>query len=110
LKADFSGCDIFDENGGLTIPVFEGAWAARLEDMARKAYAETTALAGSPDMRGLLGMADEAQAAMFIHYEIRYAFLDHLLKSGMIRPPIDFENGERNGPVDIGSLVFLIRR
>ena len=70
---------------------------------------ETVALAESPEVQEILGMSSQAQAAMFIHYEVRYAFLDHLLRSETIQTPIDFENGDRNGPDDIGSLVFLIR-
>jgi hypothetical protein len=109
LKNTFSSCDIFDESGRLTIPVFEGTWAAKLENMARRIYSETVALAESPEVQEFLGMSSQAQAAMFIHYEVRYAFLDHLLRSETIQTPIDFENGDRNGPDDIGSLVFLIR-
>ena len=54
-------------------------------------------------------MATPAQAAMFIHYEVRFAFLYHLLSKEMIPAPIDFENADKNSPADIGNLVFLIR-
>lgn len=109
LKKAFSGCDVFDEQGVLTIPVFDSLWSAKLEEMAKKVYAETAALANSPDMKNLLGMAVPEQAAMFIHYEIRYAFLDYLLSKNMIPAPIDFENADKNSTKDIGNLVFLIR-
>jgi hypothetical protein len=54
-------------------------------------------------------MATQAQAAMFIHYEIRYAFLRHLLEKGFIEAPIDFENSDNNKPADVSNLVFLMK-
>lgn len=109
MKKAFSSCDVFDDQGMLTIPVFDSLWSTKLEAMAEKVYAETAALADSPDMKSLLGMAAPAQAAMFIHYEIRYAFIDLLLSKGKIQPPIDFENADKNSPADIGSLLFLMK-
>jgi hypothetical protein len=109
LLRSFSKFDIFDSEGRLTIPVFEGEWPERLENMAKNVYAKTLELADSQEMKETLGMATQAQAAMFIHYEVRYAFLNHLLEQRTIQAPIDFEDDGRNGPADVGNLVFLIK-
>jgi hypothetical protein len=105
----FSQFALFDEEGRLTVPVFEGEWPKKLEDMARNVYVKTIELVDSQEMKEILGMATQAQAAMFIHYEVRYAFLRHLLDKGTIEAPIDFEDAGNNGPADLRYLVFLIK-
>jgi hypothetical protein len=109
LLETFSAFGIFDSEGRLSVPVFEGEWPAKLEDMARKVYWETIELVDSNEMKEILGMDTQAQAAMFIHYEIRYAFLKHVLDRGIIDAPLDFEVPENNGPEDLRHLVFLIK-
>ena len=105
----FSQFALFDEEGRLTVPVFEGEWPKKLENMARNVYAKTIELVDSQEMKEILGMATQAQAAMFIHYEVRYAFLRHLLDKGTIEAPIDFEDAGNNAPEDLRYLVFLIK-
>jgi hypothetical protein len=109
LQKSFSTFDLFNEQGELTIPVFEGEWSARLENMAKNTYARTVDLVDSKEMKEILGMETRAQAAMFLHYEIRYAFLSHMLEKGAIEAPIDFANAENNSPADMGNLLFLIK-
>jgi hypothetical protein len=109
LKKAFSGLGIFDTQGHLIIPVFEGEWPAKLENMAKKVYAKTIDLVDSTDMKQILGMETQAQAAMFIHYEIRFAFLSLLLEKGIIEMPVDLDNADNNNPEDVGNLLFLIK-
>jgi hypothetical protein len=109
LITKFSAFGLCDKQGELTIPVFEGQWPLRLENMAKKVYAKTVELVESVEMKKILGMATQAQAAMFIHYEIRYAFLNLLLEKGLFPVPVDFQNAENNNPADVGNLVFVIR-
>ena len=78
--------------------------------MAKKVYAHTTALADSTETKGLLGMATEAQAVMFLHYELRYAFLNHVLEDGVIELPVDFNNPDKNTPSDKRYLVFVVKQ
>ena len=89
--------------------MFESDWSVKLESMAKKVYAKTIELVDTPKMKELLGMATQSQAAMFIHYEIRYSFLKHLLEEGLIEAPIDFENADNNKPADVSNLVFLMK-
>jgi hypothetical protein len=109
LQKSFSTFDLFNDQGELTIPVFEGEWPNRLENMAKHVYAKTIELVDSKEMQDILGMETRAQAAMFLHYEIRYAFLSHVLEKGVIEAPIDFENAEGNSPEDVGNLLFLMK-
>ena len=108
LKA-FADFGVSDDQGNLTLAVFEGEWPGRLEDMARSVYDETARLVRLPDMEDLLGMSSPVRAEMFIHYEVRYAFLRRLLDEGAVMEPFDFENEARNKPTDVGNLIFLIR-
>ncbi len=109
LKKSLIAFDLFDDKGNLTIPIFESDWSSKLEAMAKKVYAQTIELSDSEEMKNILGMVTQAQAAMFLHYEIRYAFLDYLLENGAIQPPIDFESAANNSPSDVRNLVFLIK-
>ena len=109
LIKSLSAFGLFDETGNLTVPVFDGIWSEKLESMAKTVYARIIELADSEEMKNILGMATQAQAAMFLHYEIRYAFLDYLLGNGEIPPPIDFENAANNSPSDVKNLVFLMK-
>jgi hypothetical protein len=109
LRKSFSAFDLYNDQGELTIPVFEGEWSKRLEKMAKRVYAKTTEFVDSKEMQEILGMETRAQAAMFLHYEIRYAFLSHVLEKGVIEAPIDFENAEGNSPEDMGNLLFLMK-
>jgi hypothetical protein len=109
LRKIFSDFGIFDTQGTLTIPVFEGEWPSKLEGMAKSVYAKTIELVDSKEMKELLNMETQAQAAMFIHYEIRYAFLKMMLEKNIMELPVDLENAENNSPKDIGSLLFLIK-
>jgi len=98
-----------DEEGKLTIPILDRDWSIKLESMAKKVYAKTIEIVSSDEMKALLGMETQAQAAMFLHYEIRYAFLNYLLEQGMIEAPVDFENADNNSPTDGRNLVFLMK-
>ena len=109
LKKSLSVFELFDEEGKLTFPIFESEWSIKLESMAKKVYAKTIELADSEEMKDILGMGTQAQAAMFLHYEIRYAFLDHLIQEGMIEAPVDFENVDNNSPADVRNLLFLMK-
>lgn len=109
LKKSLSAFGIIDPEGNLTIPVFEIAWSTKLENMAKQVYAKTIELADSEGMKKILGMATQAQAAMFLHYEIRYAFLKYLLEKGVIKAPVDFKNADNNSPSDVKNLVFLMK-
>lgn len=109
LKNSLSAFNLFDDTGNLTVPVFDGDWSEKLETMAKNVYARTLELADSEEMKTILGMTTQAQAAMFLHYEIRYAFLDYLLENGTMPPPIDFENAANNSPSDVKNLVFLMK-
>jgi hypothetical protein len=109
LIKTFSAFGLCDDRGELTIPIFESEWTGKSENMAKKVYAQTAALADSPDMKDLLGMATQAQAAMFLHYELRYAVLFHLLEKGLMEAPIDFENAGSNRSTDKRNLVFVLK-
>ena len=109
LKKSLSSFGLFDEEGNLTIPVFDSDWSENMENMAKRVYVETISLADDGEMKDILGMATQAQAAMFIHYEIRYAFLDYLLEKGVIPAPIDFGSAANNEPSDASNLVFLMK-
>jgi hypothetical protein len=78
--------------------------------MAKQVYAQTVALADSPEMREILSMATQAHAAMFLHYELRYTVLTLLLETGFMKAPIDFENANNNAPSDNGNLVFVVKQ
>ncbi len=108
LRNAFSAFGIADEEGKLTVPVFEGGWSERLENMARSAYARTAEIAASEEMRKILGMETRAQTEMFVHYEVRTAFLERLMKKGAVAAPVDFEDPQKNGPADAGHRLFLI--
>jgi hypothetical protein len=71
--------------------------------------AKTVELTETDEMKGILGMETRAQAAMFLHYEIRYAFLDYQLKKGIIKAPVHFNNADNNSPTDVRNLVFLMK-
>ncbi len=109
LKKSLSDFNLFDDEGNLTIPIFENVWSTKLENMAKKVYTKTIELVDSEEMKDILDMATQAQAAMFIHYEIRYAFLNYLLEKGTIPAPIDFDNAANNSPSDVKNLVFLMK-
>jgi hypothetical protein len=109
LKKSLSSFGLFDDQGNSTIPIFNMEWSTKLENMAKKVYARTIELVDSPELKDILGMETHAQAAMFLHYEIRYAVLDHLLKKGTIEAPVDFKNADNNSPSDVRNLVFLMK-
>jgi hypothetical protein len=109
LKQSLSPFDLFDDQGILKIPIFEKDWSTKLENMAKKVYAKTIELVNSSDIKNILGMETQAQRAMFLHYEIRYAFLKYLLEKGSLIAPVDFKNAENNSPTDVKNLVFLIK-
>lgn len=109
LKKSFSDFGLCNTQGELTVLDLDRDWTAKLEGMAKKVYTHTIALADSPEMKALLGMETQAQAAMFLHYELRYAFLSHSLETGLIETPIDFDNPDNNSPLDKRNLVFMIR-
>ena len=109
LRNIFSNYGACNELGELTVPVFKGEWITSLENMAKQVYAHTIELSESVEMNSILSMKTPAQAAMFLHYEIRFAFLNHLLEKGLIAAPIDFENAENNSPSDGRNLVFVIK-
>ena len=106
-------CSVFglcDDQGGLTIPILEGEWAAKLENMAKQVYAQTVELAESLEMKDILSMATQAHASMFLHYELRYAVLAFLLETGFMKAPIDFDSAGNNAPSDNGNLVFVVKQ
>jgi hypothetical protein len=109
LIKKFSAFGICDNQGKLAIPVFESPWSARLENMAKKVYAKTVDLVESEEMKKILGMATQAQAAMYIHYEVRYAFLSLLLGKGFLEAPVNFKKADSNSQSDVGNLVFIIK-
>ena len=109
LQSAFSAYGVCRESGELTIPIFEGERAEALENMAEQVYAHTIELVETNGMKNLLGMKTQAQAAMFIHYEIRFAFLSLLLEKGLMAAPIDFENADNNPPSAGRFLVFIIK-
>ena len=109
LKESLSSFGLFDDEGSLTIPIFDGDWSEKLETMAKKVYDQMIDLVDSGEMKDILGMATQARAAMFIHYEIRYALLDYSLEKGTIPAPIDFENSAANQSSDVRNLVFLMK-
>ncbi|MEE9501923.1 MAG: hypothetical protein V3V48_07595 [Candidatus Aminicenantaceae bacterium] len=109
LKKSLSAFDLCDDKGKLTIPIFKSDWSTKLENMAKKVYTKTIELSDSEEMKEILGMATQAQAAMFIHYEIRYAFLDYLLEKGTIKAPFDFKNADNNSQADVRNMLFVIK-
>jgi hypothetical protein len=109
LLKSFSSFGLSDDQGNLNFPVFDIDWSVKLENMAKKVYDKTIELVDSPELKNLLDMDTQAQAAMFLHYEIRYAVLEHLLKKGMIKAPVDFKNADNNSPADVRNLVFLMK-
>lgn len=106
---NFMNFGVCDDQGELTIPVFEGDRTRKLTVMAERVYSATVELVESDEMAEILGMETRAQAAMFIHYELRYAFLAGLLEDGMIEAPIDFDNAPEADPRDVGNLIFLVK-
>jgi hypothetical protein len=109
LIKSLSAFSLCDEEGKLTIPIIEKEWSTKLENMAKKVYAKTIELVDSEVMKEILDMETQAQAAMFLHYEIRYAFLNYLLEQGIIEAPVDFKNADNNSLTDVRNLVFLIK-
>lgn len=109
LIKSLSAFSLCDEEGKLTIPIIEKEWSTKLENMAKKVYTKTIELVDSEEMKDILDMETQAQAAMFLHYEIRYAFLDHLLEKRIIEAPVDFKNADNNSPADARNLVFMMK-
>lgn len=109
LAKTLSEFGLCDAQGELTFLSLDSDWTLKLENMAKKVYVETILLADSPEMKTILGMETRAQAAMFLHYELRYAFLNHALENGIIEAPIDFDNANNNKPEDKRHLVFMIK-
>lgn len=109
LKKSLSGFDLFDDDGNLTIPVIDEEWSEKLRAMAKKVYARTIVLADNGEMKDILGMETQAQAAMFLHYEIRFAFLQYALEKGIVPAPFDFASTAKNEPSDFRNLVFLMK-
>jgi hypothetical protein len=109
LRNSLSEFGLIDDGGNLTIPVFEPEWSEKLEDMAKTVYAKTIEIAKSEEMKNILGMATLPQAAMYLHYEMRYAFLDYLLDQEIIEAPVDFKNASANSSNDLRKLVFLMK-
>lgn len=109
LKKSLSDCQIFNAQGRLTIPIFDIEQTEKLLQMAKKVYAKTIELVESAEMKNLLGMATQAQAAMYIHYELRHAFLHLLLQNGTMILPADLEKADLNSRADIRNLIFLIQ-
>ncbi len=109
LRKSLSAFGICDNEGTLAIPIFDSEWFEKLEKMAKTVYAKTIDLVDSNEMKDILGMETQAQAAMFIHYEMRYAFLGHVLENGIIEAPVDFINAENNSSSDAKNLVFIIK-
>jgi len=66
-------------------------------------------IAGHEGMKDILGMETQAQAVMFLHYEVRFTFLQYVLEKGIIPAPIDFGSTSSSEPSDAGNLVFLMR-
>ena len=110
LLSTFYAFDVVNDQGELTIPVFTDLWAAKLENMAKTVYAETEGLAEAAEIKNILGMATQARREMFLHYEIRYAFLDLLLQNKFMLSPVDFEDSQKNSAADVGNLIFLIKK
>ncbi|MFC2161250.1 hypothetical protein ACFLRW_00800 [Acidobacteriota bacterium] len=108
-RINLSNYGVCDEYGELTVPVFKEEWTTILENMAKKVYVQTIQMATSTEMKDILGMTTQAQAAMFLHYEIRFAFLNHLLEKGFIEAPLDFENSKNNRSTVGRNLVFVIK-
>ncbi len=109
LNRTFSSFGNIDAEGKMTVPDFDRVWSAKLESMAKVVYAKNIELADSDEMQEILSMATQAQAAMFLHYEVRYALVKKLLEKETIEAPIDFNHAEYNSPADVGNLVFLMR-
>ena len=109
LAKTLSEFGLCDAQGELTFLSLDSDWTLKLENMAKKAYVETILLADSPEIKTILGMETRAQAAMFLHYELRYAFLSHAIENGIIEAPIDFDNAANNSPADKRHLVFMIK-
>jgi hypothetical protein len=108
IKA-FHGFGVCDDEGKLAVPIFEPVWTLRLEQMAAKVYEQTVELAVSEPMRDILGMDTQAQASMFLHYEIRHAFMGELLDTGLFQAPVDFRDPEKNRAHDVKNLVFILK-
>ena len=109
LKKSLSAFGLCDGTGKLAIPVFKREWATKLEKMAKTVYAKTVDLAVSEEMKDILDMETLAQACMFLHYEVRYAFLNYLLEKQMIEAPADFKSKDNNSPTNVRNLVFWIK-
>jgi hypothetical protein len=109
LRKSLSAYGICDNEGTLAIPVFENEWYEKLEKMAKTVYATTIELVDADEMKDILGMETQAQAAMFLHYEMRYAFLNHVLENGIIEAPADFKNSGNNSSANMRNLVFWIK-
>lgn len=108
LQKTFTEYHIIDKQGQLLVPFFDSGWSGRMELMAKKVYAKTIELIEVPKMQDILDMPTQAQAAMFLHYEIRYAMLKALLASGSIVAPVDFINGDNNRPEDLQHMIFVM--
>ena len=109
LKKAFSAFDLLDKEGNLTILIIDEDWSEKLRAMAKKVYARTIALADNEEMKDILGMETQAQAAMFLHYEIRHAFLQYVLEKAIVPAPLDFGSTASNKPSDFSNLVFLMK-
>jgi hypothetical protein len=108
LLNTFKELRVVNDQGIPNVPVFDEKWSQYLEEMAKKVYASTLELTGMPEMETILGMSTQAQAAMFLHYEIRYAFLKSLLEDASIVPPLDFDNADNNRPEDLRNMIFFM--
>lgn len=109
LKESLSQFSIINSEGILTIPVFSEDWSANLENMAKKVYAKTVELADSEEMKKILMMENSAQTAMFIHYELRYAFLKDLRERGVLEEPVDLTDAGNNSAAEMRNLIFLMK-
>jgi len=109
LKKSLSPFGLFDDAGNLTIPVMDRDWSEKLRDMAKKVYDRTIVLADQEEMKDILGMETQSQAVMFLHYEVRFTFLQYVLVKGLIPAPLDFGSTAISKPSDAGNLVFLMR-
>jgi len=109
LRESLSRFHILDEEGALTIPVFSEDGSADLENMAKKVYAKTAELADSEEIKKVLMIENSAQTVMFLHYELRYAFLEHLLEQGVLEAPVDLTDDRNNSAADMRNLIFLMK-
>lgn len=108
----FAPYGLFDDSGGLTIPVVDSRGSDPLHIRGQR-IAETLAVA-VPEaldlafLRGRFGFRSESQALVVGYHELMWDVLDALVERGVVERPAVLD-GRAAGRPEVGALVFGVR-